>query len=620
MLVQTDLWGDDVIVGAPKSASKFQLKKLSAANLVQDNFKVLTGDKITEFQELIDILREDPIFWIDTETNGLNWWQHKICGISITLYDPEHTSYYIPIRHSGAGSKNFDPEYVFEQLKPILEDTGTLKVFHNAKFDCHFFQNEGIEVKNFDDTMLLAHLIDENYSKKLDLLAKRYLGAQKIELPENSDYSTFPISLLGPYACKDTELTKKLWDFLNERFDKQYGADYREFPLAVQEREILRILMESERTGIRIDLPYMREVGTHLEKDIEKLQEKVESIAPGLNVRSPKQLVKYFLDAGVKLTDKTEKGAFQMGKKQLEKIDHPLSETIIELGKKSKLKSTFVDNMLNHLASGDRLHCNFLTTGTKIGRKSSSRPNLQNIPREDTAGEFSIRRGFITDPDFHLVAIDYSQMELRILAHYSEDPKLVRTFKENLDPHKITATLIFEKIEDDITGTERTIAKTINFGIIYGMGPKLLSVQIKIPYRDAMKFINKFRDGYAAVKDLEDSIKSVLYGRGYIFNQYKRRRHIDNPKIFYRGLHSLISGCCADMLKEKMILIDQYIKEHRLKSRMVLFVHDEIVFLMHRDELDHVEVFKSIMEPFDWCKIPMPVEASDPCENWAETK
>jgi len=618
MLVQTDLWGQDKPVDA-EAISKFQLKKLATA-ADQDNFHLIASPDIQKLRELVSILEAEEIFWIDTETDGLNWWEHEICGVSITLIGNTDESFYIPVRHKSDKDKNFKPEYLFSLLKPVLEHSEIKKVFHNAKFDCHMFRNEGIRVENYDDTMILAHLVDENYPKKLNILAKRYLNTEKVELPENSDWSTIPVYLMKPYACKDTVITKNLWILLNDLFYKNYGESYEVHSLARQEIKILEVLQDAERHGIRIDVEYMKKIGDILGPRIEELEKQIAVIAPELNIRSSQQLVKFFIAAGIKLTEKTDKGAFKMGKAQLEKIDHPLSNSIIECATKSKLKSTFVDNISNLLDNKGRTHCNFLTTGTVMGRMSCNSPNLQNIPREDTAGDFSIRKGFITDPDYKIVAIDYNQMELRILAFYSEDPVLIESFKNGADIHMTTGSLIFEKEFNDVTGPERSIAKTINFGIIYGMGKNLLSFKIKVPVHKAGEFIQKFKAGYAKVRNLEENISISLGQRGYIFNQYKRRRRITNPGIFYVGLHSLISGCCADMIKEKMIVIHDIIKTDRLKSRMVLFVHDEIVFLMHRDEMDYIERFKSEMQKFPWCNVEMPADSSKKVDNWALAK
>ncbi|BAY36777.1 DNA polymerase I [Nostoc sp. NIES-2111] len=612
-------------------------------------------DTEAKLTELVQILKqftnpENPVAW-DTETSDLEPRDAALVGIGCCWGTEPDATAYIPITH--AKGNNLDKDIVLNALRPILESADYPKTFQNAKFDRLVFLVQGINLTGVVfDPMLASYVLNPDTSHNLSDLTLRYLGLtiqNYVDLvPKGKTIGDIDISAVADYCCLQVYATFQLVGKLREELVKT-PALYK--LLTEVEQPLEEVLAAVEYTGVRIDSDYLRELSQKLEIDLDKLQEQATTLAgESFNLGSPKKL-SYILFEKLGLSTKHSRKiqtGYSTDAATLEKLqeidDTGFVNVIIEYRTLSKLKSTYVD-ALPALVRPDthRVHTDFNQTATSTGRLSSSNPNLQNIPIR-TAFSRQIRKAFLPKSGWLMVAADYSQIELRILAHLSQEPILVQAYQQNEDIHTVTAKLVFEK--EDISPDERRIAKTINFGVIYGMGSLRFSRSTGIDKNVANEFIKRFNERYAKVFAYLEGMKKEAIAQGYVETILGRRRYFDftsnslrkfkgnkpedidlsklkNLGAYDAGLlraaaNAPIQGSSADIIKIAMVQIQEVLKKYQ--ARLLLQVHDELVFEVPPHEWEELQPqIKSVMEGAVNLTVPLVVDVRAG-ENWMETK
>ena len=612
-------------------------------------------DTESKLQELVEILRqftnpETPVAW-DTETTDLEPRDAELVGIGCCWGVGASDVAYIPLGHKNGN--NLDRNIVLETLGPILESVDYPKAFQNTKFDRLILRCQGINLAGvIFDPMLASYVTNPDSSHNLSELSQKYLNLKAksyVELvPKGQTIADVSISEVADYCGMDVYTTFQLVAKLRSELEN--------FPslsklLLEVEQPLEAVLADMEFQGIRINTAYLHELSQQLETDLNKLETEVHEIAgEKFNLGSPKQLSKILfenLGLSTKYSRKIKTG-YSTDAATLEKMrevdETGIIDSIIEYRTLSKLKSTYVDALPNLVREDSkRVHTDFNQTATSTGRLSSSNPNLQNIPIR-TAFSRQIRKAFIPEQDWLIVTADYSQIELRILAHLSQEPVLVEAYNNNEDIHTVTARLVYDK--DDITSDERRIAKTINFGVIYGMGSLRFSRSTGIDKNLANEFIKRFYTRYPKVFEFLEGLKKQAISQGYVETILGRRRYVDftsnsliklknanseeidlsklkNLGAYDAGLlraaaNAPIQGSSADIIKIASIQIHQVLQNYQ--ARLLLQVHDELVFEVPPQELEELQCkIKSVMENAVKLSVPLLVEASAG-ENWMEAK
>ncbi|BAZ85803.1 DNA polymerase I [Dolichospermum compactum] len=605
--------------------------------------------------ELVELLRkftnpENPVAW-DTETTALEPRDADLVGIGCCWGTESDELAYIPIGHKIGDNLNRD--LVLETLRPILESADYPKAFQNAKFDRLILRCQGINLAGVVfDTMLASYLINPDSSHNLSDLSLRYLGLSANSygdlVPKGKTIADISIAAVADYCGMDVYGTFGLVAKLREELEKTPSL-YK--LLNEVEQPLEAVLAEVEYTGVRINSDYLKELSQQLETELARLEITATKIAgEKFNLGSPKQLSHILfekLGLSTKYSRKIKTG-YSTDAATLEKlleVDHTgFVEAIIENRTLSKLKSTYVDALpaLVHPQS-QRLHTDFNQTATSTGRLSSSHPNLQNIPIR-TAFSRQIRKAFLPESGWLMVAADYSQIELRILAHLSQEPILIQAYQQNEDIHTVTAKLVFEKAE--VTSEERRFAKTINFGVIYGMGSLKFANSTGIDKANANEFIKRFNQRYPQVFKYLEEVKKQAIAYGYVETILGRRRYFEftsnslqqlkgsnledinlqklkNLGQYDAGLlrsaaNAPIQGSSADIIKIAMVQLHEVLKKYQ--ARLLLQVHDELVFEIPPQEWEELQPqIKSVMENAVSLSVPLVVDihAGD---NWMETK
>lgn len=607
------------------------LKKLSNTEEVKTSsathYNMIKTEK--ELDVLIEKLKSNP-FAFDTETDGLHPVSVKMLAASFSVKAGE--AYFISFTHSDFSKMRF-----IEKIKPIMENAKFPKGGHNAKFDRHVYRNEGVEVQGIEfDTMIESYLIDPNgRAHGLDALALKHLGLKKISFDEVSEkgqllMDSVDIEKLSHYACEDADTALQLHTMFSPLIEKEkLGKLYHDIEIP-----LIEVLGDMERTGFALDVPLLTSLSKTLDKKIADLEKNIiEQAGETFNVKSPKQMgpilfekLKIHEKVGIQKIKKTKTG-YATDQETLEKFEaHPIIPMILEYRNLTKLQSTYIDVLptLIHPETG-RVHTSFNQTVAATGRLSSSDPNLQNIPIRTELGR-EIRKAFIAQEKDHLIiSADYSQIELRFLAHLTKDPTLVKTFEQNEDIHTITAALIFHKPFHEVTSEYRARAKTINFGIIYGMGPQRLARENGISIPEAKKFIEAYFQTYAHVKDFFTKQLEFVREHGYVETIMGRRRPLPdinskNPMMVAiaerMAGNTPLQGSAADLIKIAMINIDRKLKKFRMKTKMLLQVHDELVFEAPLDEVSQAtEMIKHEMENAMKLDVPLLVDIRSG-KNW----
>ena len=611
-----------------------------------------TEAKLTELVKLLQKFTnsETPVAW-DTETTDLEPRDAELVGIGCCWGTKPDEVAYIPLGHKTGENLNLD--VALTALRPILESAEYPKSLQNAKFDRLVFRCQRVNLTGLVfDPMLASYLLNADASHNLGDLAQRYLGLiakSYVDLvPKGKTIADIDISAVADYCGMDVYSTFGLVPKLREELEKIPAL----YKLLVEvEQPLEAVLAEMEYTGVRINSAYLKELSQQLEIDLARLQEQAIEIAgENFNLGSPKQLGQILfekLGLSTKHSRKIQTG-YSTDAATLEKLqevdDTGFVEAIIQYRTLSKLKSTYVD-ALPALVRPDtqRLHTDFNQVATSTGRLSSSNPNLQNIPIR-TAFSRQIRKAFLPESGWLMVAADYSQIELRILAHLSQEPILVQAYQQNEDIHTVTARLVFEK--EDITSDERRLAKTINFGVIYGMGSLRFSRSTGIDKNIANEFIKRFNERYPKVFAYLEGVKKQAIAQGYVETILGRRRYVEftnnslrklkgrNPEdidlsklknlgpydagLLRSAANAPIQGSSADIIKIAMVKLHEILKGYQ--ARLLLQVHDELVFEVSPQEWEELQPqIKSVMEDAVKLSVPLIVDVRAG-ENWMETK
>lgn len=607
-----------------------------------------------------------PVAW-DTETNDLEPRDAELVGIGCCFAKPtslsrEETSQgevqpsdmevaYIPIGHTAGG--NLDKAKVLDALRPILENADYPKVLQNAKFDRLVLRCQGVQLAGVVfDTMLASYVLNPESSHNLSDLALKYLGIRaksykELPIPKGKTIADLDIPTVADYCGMDVYTTFGIFPKQREELEKVPALHQL---LLNVEQPLEPVLAEMEYQGIRIDVAYLQQLSQQLEKDLEAIEQKAyETAGEKFNLGSPKQLSELLtkkVESFIKKSRKTKTG-YSTDAATLEKLEgEPLVDAILEYRTLSKLKSTYVD-ALPKLVRPDthRVHTDFNQTGTSTGRLSSSNPNLQNIPIR-TAFSRQIRKAFVPEPGWLIVAADYSQIELRILAHLTKEPVLVETYQNNEDIHTVTARLLFEK--ETVTPDERRLGKTINFGVIYGMGAQRFAREAGVSSAQGKTFIERFNQRYPKVFEYLEQMKREAIAKGYVETILGRRRYFNfnsstlrqkkgkNPNginlddlkrldqydagLLRAAANAPIQGSSADIIKIAMVNLHKLLQDYAEKAHLLLQVHDELVFEVHPDVWEELQPkIKSTMESAVELSVPLVVEVHAG-QNWMETK
>ena len=604
-----------------------------------------TVDEI-ELDALADSMREAGEFVIDVETTSLDPLRAAIVGISICL--EEARAFYIPVDagtgggsgtlFSGEGEEDaacIPIEKVREHIGPVLADATIGTIGHNIKYDCLVLESNGLTVEGVSfDTMIASYCLDpERRSHSLDTLALEFCRHTMTPYAglfakgdRVRDIRTVPLETLSLYSCEDADFTMRLKNILGGRIDESgYASLFRdvEMPLSI-------VLKRMEQAGIAVDVDVLGRLSGEVAVQLDRRRDEIYGEArEEFNINSGKQLQRILFEKlGLPASRRTKTG-YSTDVDVLTElaVEHRIAGLVLEYRQLAKLASTYID-ALPRLVNPDtgRIHTSFNQTVTATGRLSSSDPNLQNIPIRTALGR-QIRGAFVAGPGAVLMDADYSQIELRIMAHLSGDPALVEAFKEGVDVHTRTAARIYDVNEKDVDQGMRSRAKTINFGVMYGMGARGLSRQLRIPLAEAKRFIEDYFESYPGVKGFIDRSIEDARTKLYAETLMGRRRNLPDIGSVDGRVRSFseriavnmpVQGTAADMIKVAMVDIDRAIAGRGLESRMILQVHDELVFEVPRNERDEMEkLVRGAMESALTLSVPLVVEIG--CgANWLE--
>ena len=583
-----------------KSETNFSTKdkpiKKNNENLKKDGYHVVYS--LNEIEDLLKQADNQGYFAIDTETNSLNSFKAELVGVSLAV--TESKAYYIPVGHKNKEDGNIQKQIKIKDLinilKTYLEDETIKKVGQNIKYDLKIFQKYGITLKSYEDTMLLSYVLDAGLNRhNLDLLAKIHLNHENIKFKEvvgtgksEVTFDEVKIEDAYKYACEDADITLKLYNIFKDRIVKEkcfQVYDILEIPL-------VDVLARMENIGIKIDKTILNKLSDTFTKDLIGLEKKIYKIAgEKFNIASTKQLGDILYEKlKISGTKKTKKGNFATNVNVLEDLagkGHEFPKLVLDWRQKSKLKNTYTDSLPEFInQKTKRIHTSFLLAATTTGRLASSDPNLQNIPIKSKEGK-EIRSAFVSEKGNSIISADYSQIEMRVLAHVADVKELKKAFKNNEDIHSITASQIFEcdikKINEDM----RRKAKAINFGIIYGISSYGLAKQISVSNPEAEKFLFSYFKKFPEIRDYMQETLKFCRKNGFVETMFGRKCHFPNIndknhtlKSFQEraAINAPIQGAAADIIRFAMINIDKKIIKKEIKSMLLVQIHDELLF------------------------------------------
>ena len=616
-------------------------KELEFDSMIDDDFtqsdlrdtKYSIVNNKKDFMKLKKSLSRIKEFSLDLETTSINALDAEIVGIAISYNSEE--GFYIPLSHE-TDIDQLDLNYVLENLKEILESSKIKKIGQNLKYEILVFKYYSINLGGiYFDTMVASHFLDSSLqSYSLDNLSRRFLDHKmlsykditKIEKKEIS-FKQVPVDVAMNYACEDSDITYKLYCIFKDKLlDKDLLVQFHK-----NEMPFVSVLANLESNGVFIDSKKLNDISAKFEKKINKIEKTIyKSVGYEFNINSTLQLRDILFDKlKLKPFKKTKKGEFSTDSESLQSIEnqHSIVKELLAYRFYSKLKSTYLDSLPELInVNSNRVHTSYNQTGTSTGRLSSSNPNLQNIPIKTDEGK-QIRESFSSPKnDSVIISADYSQIELRLLAHFSGDPTMLKSYKNNEDIHLNTASEIFEVPINKITSQQRSLAKTINFGIIYGIGPKRLSLQIDSDIKTAKEYIEKYFSRYSRVKNYFEDTISFTRENGYIETILNRKRYLKdiNSKNFIlrsanerAAINTPIQGSAADVIKLAMININQD-KELKNYAKLVIQVHDELVFECKKDKVEYVsKKVKNYMENSIKIKVPLKVDINKG-QSWSD--
>ena len=604
------------------------------ASSTPTEYEVVTDKK--QFQAWLDRLTKADLFAFDTETTSLDYMVAELVGVSFAC-EPGKAAY-VPVAHDYMGvPEQLDRQWVLQALKPLLENPKHQKVGQNLKYDQNILARYDVELKGIAfDTMLESSALNSTAARHdMDSLAKHYLDVSTVSFEDIAGkgkkqltFNQIDLEKAGPYAAEDADITLRLHQTLYPLLEKEATLKSVFHDI---EMPLVDILSRIERNGTLVDATPLGKQSLEIGLRLKELEQQAHEIAgEPFNLSSPKQLGDIlFNKLGLPPKKKTPKGQPSTAEDVLQELalDFPLPRLLLEHRSLSKLKSTYTD-ILPKMINGTtgRVHTSYHQAGTATGRLSSSDPNLQNIPIKTPEGR-RIRQAFIAPEGYKLIAADYSQIELRIMAHLSGDKGLLNAFAEGLDIHKATAAEVFGVSLDNVTTEQRRNAKAINFGLIYGMSAFGLSKQLGISQKSAQEYIDLYFDRYPGVLAYMEDTKAMARDKGYVETIFGRRLYLPeiNASNFRRrqgaertAINAPMQGTAADIIKKAMIAVDQWLQDSPLDARMIMQVHDELVFEVAESDMDAlVSGVKDRMSSAASLNVPLLVEAG--CgDNWDE--
>ena len=604
----------------------------TAATLSSENYVTILDE--ATLVSWIEKLKKAPLFAFDTETDSLDNISANMVGLSFAT-EPGIAAY-VPVAHDYLDAPDqISRERALELLKPLLEDEKLLKVGQNLKYDRGILANYGIELRGIAyDTMLESYTLDSVVGRHdMDSLSDRWLKHKTITFEEIAGkgknqltFNQIALEEAGRYAAEDADVTLQLHLKMWPKLQKHEG------PLRIFneiEMPLVPVLSRVERNGVKIDPAVLHAHSQEIAKRLVELEQKAYEIAgEEFNLSSPKQLQTILFEKqGIKPLKKTPGGAPSTSEEVLEELalDYPLPKVILEYRGLAKLKSTYTDKlplMINPKTG--RVHTSYHQAVTATGRLSSTDPNLQNIPVRNEEGR-RIRQAFIAPEDYLIVSADYSQIELRIMAHLSRDEGLLKAFAEGKDIHRATAAEVFGLPLESVSNEQRRSAKAINFGLIYGMSAFGLARQLNIPRKEAQKYMDLYFERYPGVLDYMERTRQQAKEQGYVATLDGRRLYLPDIKSSNgarragaerAAINAPMQGTAADIIKRAMIAVDKWLESEKPRVRMIMQVHDELVFEVHKDDLDAVsKKVHELMENSTTLDVPLLVEVGSG-ENW----
>ena len=563
-----------------------------AANRKADYETVLDRKR---FDAWLEKLGKAKHFAFDTETTSLDYMQARVVGVSFATEAGEAA--YVPFGHDYEGAPaQLGEQEVLQALQPLLQDTTPRIIGQNLKYDAHVLANHGIRLSAIaDDTMLMSYVLDSTQRHDMDNLALRLLGHNTIHFEEIAGkgakqltFNQIALEQAAPYAAEDADITLQLFDRLDTELarEKMLQKIYRDIELP-----LLPVLQRIERNGVKVDVGMLNKQSEELATRMQQVQDKVYELAgESFNLSSPKQLGKILFEKlSIPASKKTKTGQYSTAEDVLQELaddGHEVPALILQYRSLSKLKSTYTDKLPQQVnATTGRVHTSYNQTVAATGRLSSTDPNLQNIPVRTEEGR-RIRQAFVADKGNKIVAADYSQIELRIMAHLSGDEALLTAFAEGVDIHKATAAEVFGVPLQEVTAEQRRAAKAINFGLIYGMSAFGLAKQLGIGRFEAQDYVDLYFQRYPGVKHYMDETRDRAHQQGYVETVFGRRLYL--PEINSRNamrrqyaertaINAPMQGTAADIIKRAMIAVDAALAASGLDAKVIMQVHDELV-------------------------------------------
>ena len=605
---------------------------------VERDYQIVT--EMADFERWLEKLKASDIFAFDTETTSLNYMQAKLVGVSFAVEPGEAA--YVPLAHDYMGAPEQLPfDAVMAHLKPLLEDPAQKKVGQNLKYDSHILANYDIELRGIArDTMLESYVLDSTASRHdMDSLALKYLGEHTVHFEDIAGkgakqltFNQIELDKAGPYAAEDADITLRLHRELSGRLAKEPSL---EKVLDEIEMPLLPVLAHMERNGAYIDAKMLAAQSAELEKKMRATEQKAFAEAgEEFNLASTKQLgAILFEKLGIPVIKKTPKGAPSTAEPVLQELahSHELPALIMQYRGLAKLKNTYTDKLPQMIdPTTGRVHTSYHQAVAATGRLSSSDPNLQNIPIRSEEGR-RIRQAFVADPRINggsvMIAADYSQIELRIMAHLSGDKGLVEAFANGEDIHRATAAEVFEVAPEAVDDEQRRRAKAINFGLIYGMSAFGLAKQLGIPRGDAQTYIDRYFERYPGVLAYMENTRKHAAEKGYVETLFGRRLYL--PEINARNgaqrqaaertaINAPMQGTAADIIKRAMIKVEAWLAEKKLASKLIMQVHDELILEVVESEVETVRAgITELMQGAAELQVPLIVDVGQGA-NWDE--
>lgn len=638
--------GEEIVITNNTSPSEGQLDLFTTQSLVEKQAPVETSEYKTiatekpsyhlismpeERTELMQLLMQQTEVAFDTETTSLESMHAELVGMSFSFHARE--AFYVAMPENREHALQ-----ILEEFKPFFASESILKIGHNLKYDLQVLANYDIEVKGtLFDTMIAHYLIQPEAKHGMDFLSEYYLRYKPVSIEtligkkgkNQGNMRDLEPAAVSDYACEDADITFQL----KQIFAPEIEKDHLKALFYDMEMPLMRVLGKMEREGIAIDVESLALFSQQLEAESLEKEKEIKALAGiDFNLDSPKQLGEVLFDH-MKISAKAKKtktGQYQTSEDALEqyKNDHPIVGLILDYRQNKKLKSTYVDPLPTLVDPIDkRVHTHFMQTVTATGRLSSNNPNLQNIPIRTDKGK-EIRKAFISrGPEFSIMAADYSQIELRIIAALSEDPNMIAAFQQGLDIHAATASNVFSTPIEEVTRDQRSAAKAVNFGIIYGQSAFGLAQNLGISRTEAKGIIDSYFEQFNTIKTYMDKAINDARELGFVETIMKRRRYladINSANAIVRGfaernaVNAPIQGSAADIIKLAMIAVDKAMTAKNVQSKLLLQVHDELVFDVHESEIDIMPTLvKEAMENAIQLVVPMEVEVKI-AKNWLD--